>query len=59
MHASNHGSLNVVPANIQTVREIDCSDASSMFEIELLGQKCAIKLFHDTGIQDLPKKVEA
>jgi hypothetical protein len=44
MRPSNQGSLDVVPANIRIVREIDRSDASSVFEIELEGQKYAMKL---------------
>ncbi|KAJ5859382.1 hypothetical protein N7534_004659, partial [Penicillium rubens] len=46
MRPSNQGSLDVVPANIRIVREIDRSDASSVFEIELEGQKYAMKLEH-------------
>ncbi|KAL4817228.1 hypothetical protein BDW67DRAFT_183898 [Aspergillus spinulosporus] len=49
MRPSDHGLLDVVPANIQIVREINRSDASSVFEIELEGRKCAMKLFHDNG----------
>lgn len=44
MRPSNQGSLDVVPANIRIVREIDRSDASSVFEIELEGRKYAMKL---------------
>lgn len=44
MRPSNQGSLDVVPANIRIVREIGRSDASSVFEIELEGQKYAMKL---------------
>ncbi|KAJ5285698.1 hypothetical protein N7524_001004, partial [Penicillium chrysogenum] len=42
MRPSNQGSLDV--ANVRIVREIDCSDASSVFEIELEGRKYAMKL---------------
>ncbi|KAL2812901.1 hypothetical protein BDW59DRAFT_176883 [Aspergillus cavernicola] len=44
MRPSNQGSLDVVSANIQIVREVDCSDASSVFKIELEGRNCAMKL---------------
>ncbi|KAJ5920472.1 hypothetical protein N7516_011330 [Penicillium verrucosum] len=49
MRPSNQGSLDIVPANIRVVREIDRSDASSVFETELEGRKYAMKLFHDNG----------
>ncbi|CAG8930966.1 unnamed protein product [Penicillium salamii] len=49
MRPSNQASLDLVPANIRIVREIDRSDASSVFEIELEGRKYVMKLFHDNG----------
>ncbi|RDH27281.1 hypothetical protein BDQ94DRAFT_163748 [Aspergillus welwitschiae] len=44
MRPSDHGSLDVVPANLRIVREIDRSDAPSEFEIEIEGRKHALKL---------------
>lgn len=49
MRSSDQGSLDIVPANIQIIREIDHSDASSVFEIELKGRKCAMKLVSSRG----------
>ncbi|KAJ5702465.1 hypothetical protein N7488_010013 [Penicillium malachiteum] len=60
MRPSHEGLLDVVPANIRIIREIDRSDASLVFEIELEGRKYAMKLlltlclllttqFHDIG----------
>jgi hypothetical protein len=40
---------NVDPSKIHIISDITCSDASSISEIELDGQKCALKLFHDNG----------
>ncbi|KAJ6186997.1 hypothetical protein N7519_001905, partial [Penicillium mononematosum] len=31
------------------IRQITCSDASAIFEVDLDGQKYALKLFHDNG----------
>ncbi|KKZ61624.1 hypothetical protein EMCG_03870 [[Emmonsia] crescens] len=37
------------PFNIQIVRQITCCDLSAIFEVDLDGQKYALKLFHDNG----------
>ncbi|KAJ0415830.1 hypothetical protein BJY00DRAFT_250714, partial [Aspergillus carlsbadensis] len=49
MRPNKDHSLDVAPADIQIIRELSRSDASSVFEIELAGQKYAMKLFHDNG----------
>ncbi|KAL2811077.1 hypothetical protein BDW59DRAFT_155583 [Aspergillus cavernicola] len=49
MRPSKRRSLNPVPANIRLIREISRSDASSVFEVELDGEKYAMKLFHNNG----------
>ncbi|KAJ5844124.1 serine/threonine protein kinase [Penicillium rubens] len=37
------------PSKIQIIRQIMFSDASAIFEVDLDGQKYALKLFHDNG----------
>ncbi|KAJ5971295.1 uncharacterized protein N7479_001213 [Penicillium vulpinum] len=37
------------PSRMKFIREITRSDASSIFEVDLDGQKYALKLFHDDG----------
>jgi serine/threonine protein kinase len=37
------------PSQIHIIRQITCSDASAIFEVDLGGQKYALKLFHDNG----------
>ncbi|OJD15354.1 hypothetical protein AJ78_04399 [Emergomyces pasteurianus Ep9510] len=37
------------PSNINIIRQITCSDSSAIFEVDLDGQKYALKLFHDNG----------
>ena len=45
MRPVNHRSLDPVPDSLlQFIGEIDRSDASSVFEVEVDGQKCAMKL---------------
>ncbi|KAK2785198.1 hypothetical protein FQN52_008534 [Onygenales sp. PD_12] len=39
----------VDPSKIHIIREITCSDASAVFEVDLDGQRYALKLFHDHG----------
>ncbi|KAL2816097.1 hypothetical protein BJX63DRAFT_420098 [Aspergillus granulosus] len=41
--------LGLLPSNIRIIREIQRSDASSIFEAEFDGAKCAMKLFHNNG----------
>ncbi|QKX56839.1 uncharacterized protein TRUGW13939_03946 [Talaromyces rugulosus] len=36
-------------SKIHIIRQITCSDASSIFEVDLDGQKYALKVFHDNG----------
>lgn len=49
MHLRSASLTNVDPSKIHIIREITCSDASSIFEVDLDGQKYALKLFHDNG----------
>ncbi|OJJ49035.1 hypothetical protein ASPZODRAFT_129410 [Penicilliopsis zonata CBS 506.65] len=42
-------SMDSVPSNIRIMKELSRSDASSIFEVELDGEKYAMKLFHDNG----------
>ncbi|KAB8274581.1 hypothetical protein BDV30DRAFT_225746 [Aspergillus minisclerotigenes] len=44
------------PSSINIIREISHSDASSIFEVDLDGQKYALKLFHDNGDPKYTKK---
>ncbi|RAH39700.1 serine/threonine protein kinase [Aspergillus brunneoviolaceus CBS 621.78] len=37
------------PSNINIIRQITCSDSSAIFEVDLDGQKYALKLFHDNS----------
>ncbi|KAL2871672.1 serine/threonine protein kinase [Aspergillus lucknowensis] len=37
------------PSNINIIRQITCSDSSAIFEVDLDGQKYALKPFHDNG----------
>ncbi|KAJ5697247.1 serine/threonine protein kinase [Penicillium malachiteum] len=37
------------PSRVQISRKIACSDASTIFEVDLDGQKCLMKVFHDNG----------
>ena len=41
--------LTVDPSRINIIREISRSDASSIFEVDLDGQKYVLKLYHDNG----------
>jgi hypothetical protein len=36
-------------SKIHIIRQITCSDVSSIFEVDLDGQKYALKVFHDNG----------
>jgi serine/threonine protein kinase len=49
MHPRNDLLTDVDPSRINIIREITRSDASSIFEVDLDGQKYALKLFHDNG----------
>ncbi|KAL4772073.1 hypothetical protein BDW60DRAFT_216777 [Aspergillus nidulans var. acristatus] len=47
---------NIAPADIHIKREINRSEASSVYEIELDGATYAMKLFHDNGDPGYTKK---
>ncbi|KAI9044844.1 transcription factor domain protein [Aspergillus affinis] len=50
MQSTNSPSLmEIDPSRINVIREIKRSDASSLFEVALDGQKYVLKLFHDNG----------
>lgn len=49
MHPKSAPLTDIDPSRIHLSREITRSDASSIFEVELDGQKYALKLFHDNG----------
>lgn len=57
MHLRSASLTNVDPSKIYIIREIMCSDASSIFEVDLDGQKYALKLFHDNGDPGYTEKV--
>ncbi|OKL55282.1 hypothetical protein UA08_09450 [Talaromyces atroroseus] len=56
MHLRKHRFFDFDPSNIQIIRELGRSDASSIFEVELNGEKYAMKLFHDNGDPGYTKK---
>ncbi|KAJ5828173.1 uncharacterized protein N7525_006426 [Penicillium rubens] len=49
MHPRKDLLTDVDPSRINIIREITRSDASSIFEVDLDGQRYALKLFHDNG----------
>lgn len=73
MHSRKHCFFDLDPSNIQIIRELGRSDASSIFEVELDGEKYAMKLvslgchfrdscshfsFTTTAILDIQRRVE-
>lgn len=44
VHSSKYHLLDPAPSDIQNIKEINRSDASSALEVELNGEKCAMKL---------------
>ena len=49
MHLRSASLTNMDPSNLHIIRQITCSDSSAVFEVDLNGQKYALKVFHDNG----------
>ncbi|PLB47132.1 hypothetical protein P170DRAFT_511778 [Aspergillus steynii IBT 23096] len=56
MHTTSTPLAEVDPSKIKIIRGISYSDASSIFEVDLDGQKYALKLYHDEGEPGYSKK---
>ena len=50
-------SLHMDPSNLHIIRQITRSDSSAVFEVDLNGQKYALKVFHDNGDPGYTEKV--
>lgn len=49
MHPRSDPLTDMDPPRINIMREIARSEASSIFEVDVDGQKYALKVFHDNG----------